>query len=317
MACGSPPIVIDPLQSLSSLQLSLVQAQDSGAIALIVQIVYTNQPPQVLSASRLHTLAKICKTIKLPLVVDETLTALRCGAPFAYQREEYNGLQPDLVIFGKALGISGLAVNFEGQLLANLLISSPLRKITCSFRWFEVQTRPISMLCLIEALSILEAAREENWPERSRLVGRLVREAILRHGMDTSGDPSSCERGPIGGLDAIICVEQTRVEGLLIQGIPKNGYVRLLPVIDDFMLSEESVQGLVLGKSSKLARKQVSEAMIGLGRKPLWCYICGDPTEAILGEKVEWCRECCLAICGDKKCEDAFRTHPCIGMDPK
>lgn len=314
MACGAPPIVIDPFQPLSALQLNLTQAQDSGAVALIVQIVYTNQPHQILSAYRLHVLAKICKTIQLPLVIDETLTALRCGAPFAYQREEYDGIQPDLVIFGKALGVSGLAVNFEGQLLADLFISSPLHKMTCCFRWFDVQTRPISLVCLIEALSTLEAAREENWPGRSQEVGRLVREAIFRHEAETSGSPLSCGRAPIGGLDAIVCVEKTRIGGLLIQGIPSEGYVRLLPVIDDFMLSEESLKDMVLGKSSQQVREKVSEAMVRLGRGPLWCYICGDPTEAILGEKVEWCRECCLAMCGDKICEDAFRTHLCLGI---
>jgi hypothetical protein len=313
VACGNPPIVIDPLQKLPALKTSLARAQDSGAVALIVHIVYTNQPHQILPPHQLHELAKICKTIRLPLVIDETLTALRCGAPFAYQREEYHGIQPDLVVFGKALGVSGLAVNFEGQLLADLFISSHLQKIACSFRWFDVQTRPISMACLIEALSILEAARDENWPARSQVVGRLVREAIFRHERETSGSPSLRESLPIGGLDAIICVERKRVEDLLLQGIPNEGYVRLLPVIDDFMLSEESLQHVVLGKCSQHARKQVSEEMVKLGRGPLWCYICGDPTEAILGEKVEWCRECCLAMCGDKMCETGFRTHTCIG----
>ena len=38
------------------------------------------------------------------------MMAIRCRAPFAYQRSEYHG-RPDLVLFGKGVKTNGIAID--------------------------------------------------------------------------------------------------------------------------------------------------------------------------------------------------------------
>lgn len=290
--------------------MGLVRAVEKGAIALLVQIVTSRQPCQVIAPNTLRTLAEICEEIHLPLVIDETVTAIRCGAPFAHQREEYSHfLRPDLIIFGKALKVSGIAVNFEGAILRGLNISAGMGRLRAIFRWHDLQTRAIRIPNLIEALYVIDTAETENWSGRSRKIGRAIRGVIREHEKAANVPVPK----PIAGLEALICIEKNRVDGLLLQGVPAGEYIRLLPVLDDALESEEFLENYVVGKGSRKTRRLASEVLKRENQKPLWCYVCGDATEEILGDEVVWCEFCCLSACGEESCKELYGAHHCIG----
>lgn len=49
------------------------------------------------------------------------LTSIQCGAPFAHQLLEYHTCEyPDLVLFGKAVGTHGVAVEWRGSNIKEL-----------------------------------------------------------------------------------------------------------------------------------------------------------------------------------------------------
>jgi hypothetical protein len=309
VACGTMPRVIDPLQDLPALRSALSEAKKSGTVGLVVQMLQSKSPASVLPSQRWLAIASACRDINLPIVVDEALTALRCGAPFCHQRPEYALVKPDLVVFGKGLRVSGIAVNFDGQFLQSLAITPELQRMRAIFRWHDLQTRGVSIPILIEALAVLEAAIDQDWPARSKLVGAAVRGMIWNHEQQTG---QSGHMGPIVGLDAVIYIEKARLRGLPLQGIPEGDFVRLLPVLDDWNLSEQSLSEHLVGTNSRAARGRLSEWLLQSQCAPLWCYVCGDPTEELLEEPVEWCKVCCLAMCGEQACRDAFRSHPCL-----
>ncbi|KAF4899287.1 hypothetical protein CGCF415_v010558 [Colletotrichum fructicola] len=99
----------------------LYEATEQGCIGIIIEIVENQYNGRVLDPRLLERLATICAEESLLLAVDETLTAIRCGAPFSFHREEYSHVaSPDIVFFGKATGIQGTAVDFDGQFLKRL-----------------------------------------------------------------------------------------------------------------------------------------------------------------------------------------------------
>uniref|UniRef100_A0A8H7KFJ2 Uncharacterized protein n=1 Tax=Bionectria ochroleuca TaxID=29856 RepID=A0A8H7KFJ2_BIOOC len=179
VACGSPPLVIDLQQTAEDLDSTLTRFKNDGGIALIVQIIESQWPWTVIESKTLQTLSNICSRLKLPVVVDETITALRCGAPFAHQRPDYlEVINPDFVIFGKGLKANGIGVNFDGETLRALSIYQEGDRYRCAFRWHDKHTRAISVPTLIEALFTLDMARDEDWPLRSIEIGRQIRSAI-------------------------------------------------------------------------------------------------------------------------------------------
>lgn len=74
-----------------------------------------------LSPEHFRLLRVCCDKARLFLIVDEAMTAIRCGAPWCFQRAEYlsgdETLEADLVSFGKGMGVSGVAVNFSGLMM--------------------------------------------------------------------------------------------------------------------------------------------------------------------------------------------------------
>lgn len=139
----------------------------------------------------------------------------------------------------------------------------------------------------------------------------MVRQAILRYELELEGVSPESQR-PVGGLGALIWIERSRVTQLLLQGVPEGNYLRLMPVLDDFMQSGESVASLVMGRWSLEARRQVATKMKVQRRKPVWCYVCGDAVENILGDVVVRCEACCLSTRGYESCDREFEDHCCL-----
>lgn len=247
----------------------------------------------------------------MPIIIDETLTAFWCGAPSLYQRDEYlSWFQPDLIVFGKALKVNGIGVNFEGSFMRTIPLQSCEKRLETVIEWFDLPTRAVPIPSLIEALYTLETAKAENWISRGVEIGETMRSVIKQQEQERN---VRIQKGPqVIGIGALTFVERERVEGLLIQGTPIGRFVRLLPVLDEVMSSEKSLRALIIGKGSREARQQVSRTMVIENKKPLWCYICGERTKCVV-EKGEWCKICCLSSCGERACLKAFPNHQCIG----
>jgi hypothetical protein len=240
------------------------------------------------------------------------MTALRCGAPFAFQRNEYAHCTPDFVIFGKALRVCGVGTNYDGPFLQSLGITSDWERLRMLFRWHDLQTRPLSTAKLIEASWTLSIAKEQQWPLRSKLIGKAIRSMIIDCEKSELGTNDNSEK-PIKGLDALIYIEKERTEALLIMGSPKDGYLRLTPVLDDYLLDKELPEH-VAGVQSRIMRQRVAVALKAQRKQPLWCYTCGDPTEGVLDPDLSWCESCCLSCCGESVCMEMFSGHKCLGL---
>ncbi|KAI3120206.1 hypothetical protein CBS147326_9554 [Penicillium roqueforti] len=145
--------------STASFVIVLSEAKQQGCIGVIVEIVSNQSNGKITTPEEFRMLCEACRETGLLLAVDETITALRCGALSAYQRSEYrDGPKPDLVFFGKALGAQGIGINFDGLLLSRLGIQSPLRKRQAVNDWQAIVTQPLYLPVLVDALGVLEMA---------------------------------------------------------------------------------------------------------------------------------------------------------------
>jgi hypothetical protein len=156
---------------------SLAEAKRRGCIALVIDMVSTENGA-VLAPERVKMLKKCCAKEKLWLIVDEALTAIRCGAPFCFQRDEYGKEGSDLVSFGKGLSVRVLAINFESPMTCGLgFVDTDNRHQTIMY-WRALVSRPVTMPVLLDALGILSTARDEDWPKRSLAIGETICDII-------------------------------------------------------------------------------------------------------------------------------------------
>ena len=99
------------------------KAKAEGCVALIVEMVRAADG-SVLSQDAWRHLLNACKGHCLVLIVDEALTAIRCGAPFAYQLPQYRKFGwPDLFFPGKRLEQMALRLNGRASTCGSLALS--------------------------------------------------------------------------------------------------------------------------------------------------------------------------------------------------
>jgi hypothetical protein len=307
IASGPKPVVISMKDSSpETLNAALVRAKLQGCIAVVADIVSTDDG-SILLPDHFSLLKSCCSRNKLLLIMDETLTAIRCGAPFAFQRSEYTltegDAKPDLVVFGKGLGVSGIAIGFDGQMLRHLGFAKS-KDIQQTIRyWRALVSRPISTPTLIEALGILHTAKSEDWPLRSVKIGEAVRDIIRDR--ETKGGK---EQELIPGLGAMIVVDRDRSMRFRIMAAirRRSPWVRWLPKLDSTS-DREALETYVFGHRSKHHRQMLAEEAERYSTMPLWCFICG-----IEATSEEWCRTCFLAFCNNEVCVAAFSRHVCL-----
>ncbi|KAF4626241.1 hypothetical protein G7Y89_g11917 [Cudoniella acicularis] len=304
IASGPKPVVVDiRLASRESLDAKLAEAKAQGCIALVLDLVSTEDGSVVLP-EHFGMVKASCARHGLFLIVDETLTAIRCGAPFAFQRSEYaleeEDKKPDLVIFGKGMGVSGIAVGFEGAMTKGLAYTK-VEDIEQTIRyWRALVSRPIAIPTLIETLGILRTAQAENWPARSVQIGDVVR-GILRE-----LEPSTKEPGAIQGLGAVIAVNrEISMRFCIMSAIRRRSpTVRWMPKLNAAYMNRQVLMQNVFGPESKKQRQLLSAEADRSGAIPLWCFICG-----IEATSKDWCRKCFLACCNNDVCVEAFQRH--------
>lgn len=313
MGTGPEPFFIEagdtPIYKLAN---RLCEAKESGCIAVVVEMV-SGTNGKVISPSFFIALQKSCLEIKLFLIIDEALTAIRCGAPFSFQRNEYtrehteNG-GPDLVFFGKGIGLCGFAVNFDGQLMARTGFKTEEHKKLMTTFWRGLVSQAVQLPLLIEAKDILASARSEDWPARSRRIGRVLRSLVWE--AESRSGFASTERRAIRGLDALILIERDRALKFPVNGtmLKRSKWARWLPKLDQSMTEAHLVKRYIFSPEGVDNRLRKSQAAISCGTMPLWCFVCSAPAS-----DPAWCKTCFLSSCTQDVCKEAFCKHPCFG----
>lgn len=96
----------------------------AGHIAVVLEMV-SQRDSRVVTPQEWNIICECCEEASLYLAIDEVLTVWRCGAPFAHLLPEYSNHKPSFVVFGKAIGASGLAIHWDGVHVKRLGYANP------------------------------------------------------------------------------------------------------------------------------------------------------------------------------------------------
>ena len=294
---GKRPVVIR-VDSDESIDEQVRSAKGAGCVALIAEIVRARDGVAISSAAW-RDVVRACGKWNLILVVDEALTAIRCGAPFAYQLPQYEKHgRPDLVLFGKAVRTNGVAVDWRGVNIRKLEIDDPEERVFAVLGWQERLTEMAPVASLLSSWGTLVLAEREQWPRRAREIGLLLRRLIASEGIP----PSS-----IGGLHSLLYLrveDQKRVKSP-VMGANAGDYVRWLPTMDRVMMSEKELRGKVFGPGSMAHRRDVAAYVNSHGLWMRFCARCGGAVEIGLRPP---CYLCVVPRCED--CEPKMHLCP-------
>ncbi|KXH60528.1 hypothetical protein CNYM01_00005 [Colletotrichum nymphaeae SA-01] len=273
----------------------LFVAREAGCIGIFIELVETQFNGRVLDPSLLSRLSVMCAEYQLLLAVDETLTAIRCGAPFCFQREEYfDVISPDLVFFGKATGSQGIAISFDGQFVKKFGLSGTSRGRAVR-KWQNNFQKPLPTADLIQAMATIEIAVQGKFVMLSRIIGQSIRDFVLEQAAERGHEVTPPEI--LGGLESLIFVRKDIAGEMLVMGAKTAGswipWVKWLPRLEKDMTRSEVLEEII-GGSSGSAREELSNLLTKRGSKPTWCFWCGNRTTA---KKDDWCRRCCIGMC--------------------
>ena len=297
LANGRPPFVIKT-HNASSIDNQVKRAKRTGCVALVAEMVRARDGV-VMSQTAWKHLLRACEKHNLVLVVDEALTAIRCGAPFAYQLPQFqkNGF-PDLVLFGKAVKTNGIAVEWRGINMRKLGITDPDERLFAALQWQERLTEMAPAASLLTSWGTIILAEKEQWPQRAREIGHLLRGLVESEGVKSSR---------IGGLHSLLYLraeDQACIKSP-VMGANAGKYVRWFPMMDAVMTSEEDLREKVFGSSSIAHRREVWAYLTSKGIQLGFCSRCGQAVEA--GLRVS-CQQCVVGTCED--CEPGEHICP-------
>ncbi|KAL8938622.1 MAG: hypothetical protein Q9216_003798 [Gyalolechia sp. 2 TL-2023] len=296
---GPRPIIIKP-QIATDIEIQIQHAKEQGCIALIAEIVRASDGEPI-TQSAWRDLLLACKKHSLMLVVDEALTSIRCGAPFAYQLPQYSKHgHPDLILFGKAVRTNGVAIDWHGINTQKMGIRSPDKREFVALEWQERFTETAQAADLLNSWGTLTLAKRENWPQRAQEVGILLRQFICHDGIKATD---------IGGLHGLIYLRVKDVKTLKspVMGAKAGEYVRWFPALDAVMTSERELKGKIFGEGSIAHRKELWEYLEGQKLRLGFCSECGDA----VGDDVGGCEVCVVSV--HKECESD--RHECPMKD--
>lgn len=297
LANGRPPFVIKTHKA-ASIDDQVKRAKRKGCVALIAEMVRARDGI-IMSQTAWKHLLRACEKHNLVLVVDEALTAIRCGAPFAYQLPQFqkHGF-PDLVLFGKAVKTNGIAVEWRGVNMRKLEVTDPEERLFVALQWQERLTEMAPAASLLSSWGTIVLAEKEQWPQRACEIGHLLRNLIGSEGVRSSR---------IGGLHGLIYLQvqdQARIKSP-IMGANAGKYVRWFPMMDAVMTSEEELRTKVFGSGSIAHRREVSAYLRSKGVELGFCSRCGQAVEAGVRPS---CQICVVGTC--EECEPGEHVCP-------
>ncbi|KAL2828672.1 pyridoxal phosphate-dependent transferase [Aspergillus cavernicola] len=292
--------------SADTLLKKLLAAKERGCVTVICDLVNASDG-SIFPPENFRMLRTCCAEARIFLLVDEAMTAIRCGAPLVCQRPEYfdGDLQPDLISFGKGMGVSGIAINFNGLMMRHLAYHKREQILQTIRFWRSMVTRPIAMPVLIEALGILNVAEAEDWPARSEKIGSAFREFISRH----AGNESQTKE-IVRGLGAFIAVDREFSKQFRVMAAfrRQSSWARWLPKLNSAAaVDPQALERYLVGPDAKSLRQVLAREAEQQGTTPLWCFVCG--IDAMVED---WCRTCFLGYCGTEDCKRGFDAHECL-----
>ncbi|KAG7044273.1 hypothetical protein JMJ77_0012088, partial [Colletotrichum scovillei] len=245
---GSNPVLLH-IDGVSDDELcdQLFVAREAGCIGIVIELVETQFNGRVLEPSLLSRLSAMCAEYQLLLAVDETLTAIRCGAPFCFQREEYfDVISPDLVFFGKATGSQGIAISFDGQFVKKFGLSGTSRGRAVR-KWQNNFQKPLPTADLIQAMATIEIAVQGNFVMLSRIIGQAIRDFVLEQAAERGHEVTPPEI--LGGLESLIFVRKDIAGEMLVMGAKTAGswipWVKWLPRLEKDMTRSEVLEEII------------------------------------------------------------------------
>ena len=297
LANGPKPFIIKT-QAPNKISNQVRRAKAQGCIALIVEIVRAADG-SVISDVAWKFLVNACRKHCLVLIVDEALTAMRCGAPFAYQLPQYadSGF-PDLVLFGKAVRTNGIAIEWRGINIQKLRIHN---RLLAALHWQDRFTAVATAQDLLVSWGTLILAEREDWTDRATAIGRLLRDMLSREGIRPQ---------LIRGLHGLIYIRQKDyVTASPIMVANSGTFVRLLPTMDEVMTSEDQLLTKVFGRSSIPHRAELAVFLRSEDFAMHWCSKCGAAVdEEKLHNETKSCDRCVVSQCED--CEPGAHVCP-------
>lgn len=297
LANGPKPFIVKT-QAPKRISSQVRKAKAEGCIALIVEIVCAADGSVISDVAWKH-LVNACRKHSLVLIVDEALTAMRCGAPFAYQLPQYekSGF-PDLVLFGKAVRTNGIAIEWRGFNMKKLEIND---RLLAALHWQDRFTAVATAQDLLVSWGTLVLAGREDWANRAPIIGRLLRDILRSEGIRPQ---------LIKGLHGLIYIRQKDyVTASPIMVANSGTYVRLLPTMDEVMTSEDQLRTKVFGRRSIPHRAELAAFLRSDDFAMHWCSKCGAAVdEEKLYDETKDCDRCVVSQCED--CEPGVHVCP-------
>lgn len=291
-ACGEPFHKLD--LNVRNLDHEIANAKSQRCVAFVVEIVQSTGGV-VISAAQWQAIVHACRRHRMFLVVDEAMTAVRCGAPFAHQLEQYKEYgRPDFVFFGKGIRACGIAVDWEGINIAQARWTARKDQVEAAIMWQKRFTEIAAPEILLQSWGTILLAKQQDWPQRAIRIGKILR-AVLTN---VCADPSS-----IKGLHSLIHFRQSDQGPKDLHVVPASAgptYTRWLPVLDPVMCSETDLQTKTFGLASLSHRRQLAKYLREHGWAIGYCSRCGDSME--VGDDREGARAPC-EFCLTKPCE--------------
>ena len=298
VACSEKPVRVNLKGRLG---VSVKRAKDQGCAALLATIV-SSIDGRILAPEQWKAITNACRETGLILIIDKAMTAIRCGTPFAYQHPDYqNHGRPDLILFGKGIKTNGIAIDWQGFNIQRMNFVTPEDRVdVVNGRQFRY-TASATPGDLLQSWGTIELAREQQWPQRAKMIGENLRSILIEYGFPHSS---------ISGLHALIWFRPKNHDRAIkniavVSASSGERFTRWLSVMDPLLTSWVEVKTKVFGLESLGYGKALA---IYLAQKDWWvgqCSQCGKSMET--GDDREGAKPRCM-LCVNV---------PCIHCEPE
>ena len=301
VATGEKPVVVRMEPGTIAQQIGM--AKNNKCVAFYVEMVRSSDGCPM-SSKQWQATVEACKEHNMILIVDEALTAIRCGAPFAHQLSQYQRHgRPDLILFGKGIHTSGVAVDWEGINMRSVGITSLANRARAMNEWQKRFTEAAPAASLLQSWGTIHAAQTQGWPNLAIRIGRTLRKLFLEMGF---------KRSSFSGLHAFIWLrrDDPACRDLLVMvATAGSEWVRLLPTMDPVMASAVQLKSNSFGPASKGYRGELATYLAKKRWRLGYCSSCGEEIETRddCGGYRKPCMKCLARPC--KICEPG--AHVC------
>jgi len=260
---------------------------------------------RVVTPQEWNTICECCEEAGLYLAVDEVLTTWRCGAPFAHLLSEYSNHKPSFVVFGKAVGASGLAIHWDGVHVKRLGYADPQYiddQTQFIHLWDHRSSRVIDPNEALRSWGYILLSEKDKWCERSLRIGQNLR-TVLRE---------VCPEVEVKGLGAFIYIPAETARRMEIVGAAVDGCsVRWLPYLDEGLDDLNQVYEL-FSESGTASREMLTKSITNFVRQR--CIVCSDFLHSAVNGPCHRCSGYVCDVCVDSGDYIRHREGKCLSF---